>query len=333
MAKLRRDNQIALTDDTSLRLRAAWLYHGHSLTQNEVAERLGIGRSTVTRLLEEAKKRGEVRVWIEEGETELVELAVNIEQAFGIDEVIVVPAIGGVEQAAKSVGLALGKFLSKTITDNMTIGVGWGRTLTASLASFHPPSHAGVKIMSLLGGSIDAQFSNPIEFSWRLAHVLNAKSYLFPAPLIVDSAQTKRHLIEDCGLGLLFEMAQSLDLVVVSAGEVSQDSTSSVRNLITKGELQELIILGCVGDVLCNFLDENGMSVPHPINNRVMSINLDVLKEAEHIVIASGGANRAKAILAAIRSIGCNTLITDQAAAIAILRNTKTEDLSHPDPS
>ena len=101
-------------------------------------EKLGIGRSTTIRLLEDAKKRGEVRIWIEEGEGELVELALEIEKELQLDEVIVVPASQDFEQAARSVGLALGKFLSETISDNMTIGVGWGRTLTASLAKLSP---------------------------------------------------------------------------------------------------------------------------------------------------------------------------------------------------
>ena len=101
MAKLRRGTQSAFADDTSLRLRAAWLYHGHGLTQNEVAEKLGIGRSTTIRLLEDAKKRGEVRIWIEEGEGELVELALEIEKELQLDEVIVVPASQDFEQAAQ----------------------------------------------------------------------------------------------------------------------------------------------------------------------------------------------------------------------------------------
>ena len=320
MAKLRRGTQSAYADDTSLRLRAAWLYHGHGLTQNEVAEKLGIGRSTTIRLLEDAKKRGEVRIWIEEGEGELVELALEIEKELQLDEVIVVPASQDFEQAARSVGLALGKFLSETISDNMTIGVGWGRTLTASLASFHPPRHSGVKVMSLLGGAVETRFSNPVEFAWRIAAALNADCFLFPAPLVVNSAETKRTLIQECGLEPLYRMAQKMDLAVVSVGDINLNSTSLVRHLITAREHRELVELGCVGDVMCNFLDADGQLVPHPLNNRVMSIDLDTLRTAGHIVLATGGEFRAAAIHAAIKRIGCHTLITDELAARALLR-------------
>ena len=319
MAKLRRGTQSAFADDTSMRLRAAWLYHAHGLTQNEVAERLGIGRSTTIRLLEEAKTRGEVRVWIEEGEAELVELALEIEKELGLDEVIVVPAADSFDLTSKTVGLALGKFLSETISDNMTIGAGWGRTLTASLASFRPPRHAGVKVMSLLGGAVETRFSNPVEFAWRIASALNAECYLFPAPLVVDSAETKRRLIEECGLDKLYKLAQNMDLAIVSTGDISQNSTSLTRHLINAREHRELLELGCIGDVMCNFLDADGNLVAHPINERVMSIGLDTLRNAGHVVIASGGEHRASAIYAAIRKIGCHTLVTDESAAKALL--------------
>jgi len=325
MVKLRRGAQTALSDDKSLRLRAAWLYHAHGLTQNEVATQLGLGRTTVIRLLDEAKQRGEVRVWIDEGVAELVELGIEIEQALGLDEVIVVPSGGDQATTAQSVGLALGKFLSEAITDDMTIGVGWGRTLTASLESFHPPRHSGVKVMSLLGGAIETRFANPVEFTWRLAGALNAECYLFPAPLIVDSAKTKRHLIEDCGLDRLYTLAQSIDLAIISAGDINQNSTSLVRHLISDKEHKELVAQGCVADLLCNFMDENGDPVRHPINDRIMSIDLDRLRKAAHIVLASGGAVRAQAIIAAIRGVGCNTLVTDEAAARPLLSLAKTK--------
>ena len=319
MARLRRGTQTALSEAASLRLRAAWLYYNHSLTQKDVAEQLGVSRTTVIRLLDEALKRGEVRIWIEEGEARGMKLAVDLERALRLDEAIVVPEARGAEQTAKSVGLALGKFLSEAIADDMTIGVGWGRTLTASLASFRPPRHGGVKILSLLGGAIDAHFTNPVEYAWRLASQLDAECFLFPAPLIVDSLDTKQRLMRECGLDRLDRMAQNLDLAVVSVGDIGAVGTSLARQLISAAELEELVALGCVGDLMCNFFDANGAVTPHPINQRVMSIDLDTLGKAKHLVIACGGAHRAGAIKAAIRRVGCNTLVTDESAARAIL--------------
>jgi DNA-binding transcriptional regulator LsrR (DeoR family) len=322
VTKLRRGTQTALSEAASLRLRAAWLYYNHGLTQKNVAEQLGLSRTTVIRLLEEALKRGEVRIWIEEGETRCVELAVQLERTLHLDEAIVVPEAGGVEQTAKSVGLALGKFLSEAISDDMTIGVGWGRTLMASIASFRPPRHSGVKVISLLGGAIEAHFTNPTEYAWRLGSQLDAECFLFPAPLIVDSIDTKQRLVEKCGLNRLDEIAQHLDLAIVSVGDIGPKGTSLARQIITEKEFAELVELGCIGDLLCHFLDENGRTVAHPITERIMSVALDTVGKAKHVVVACGGVNRARAIAAVIKRIGCSTLVTDEGAARAILLAT-----------
>ncbi len=132
---------------------------------------MGIGRSTVIRLLEEAKLRArspglDRRRWI--GRHRACPAARA--RALKLDEVIVVPAAGTADQTSKAVGLALGKFLSETIADDMTIGVGWGRTLTASLASFHPPKHSGVKVMSLLGGRDGNAIRQPVRICLAARH-------------------------------------------------------------------------------------------------------------------------------------------------------------------
>lgn len=318
MAKLKRSAGTALTDDASLRLRAAWLYHGFGLTQTEVADQLGIGRSSVIRLLEEARQRGEVRITIEDRLPDLAELSVRLERALELDEAVVVPAPSAVS-TSRAVGLALGRFLSDTIGDGMTIGVGWGRTLSAALESFSPPRRSGVRVMSLMGGAVETQFANPFEFAWRLATALQAECFLFPAPLLVDSAETRARLMADRGIARLSALAASLDIAVVSAGGFADSAGSLVRRLITDEEAQELRALGCAADIMCSFIDAQGRELSHPVNGRVMSVGIDRLRAARHKVLASGGAERAPAIRAVIRSIGCNTLVTDEHAARALL--------------
>lgn len=322
MARLRRETHTAYSDAASLRLRAAWLYYNQGLTQKDVAERLGISRSTVIRLLDEAMKRSEVQIWISEGIDGCVELSTQLEKAYGLDEALVVPAPrdDSATALASAVGLALGQFLSEVVQDDMTIGVGWGRTMTASLSSFRPPRRENCKVVSLLGGIVAVHQTNPIDYTWRFAGQLGAECYMFLAPLLVDSVKTKRALIEQCGLNAIYDLAENLDLAVVSCGDIGPHSTSLSEGFISKAELDRLIAAGCVCDTMFNFLDEEGRSVDQKLNERVMSVDLDTLKKAKHIVLSSGGAHRAVAIRATIRRVGCNTLITDESAARELLR-------------
>lgn len=324
MTKLTRAPHTSLRDAEDLRLKAAFLYYNQHLTQNEVAAKLGISRSTVVKLLDEALKRGEIQIWVKRAASEL-ELSSELEAALNLDEVIVTPAAKDVEGTARAVGQALGQFLSETIPDSATIGVGWGRTLSAALSSFRPPRREGVKVVSLLGGTVEAQHENPIDFTWQLAHQLGAQCFLFMAPMLADSRDTKERLIEKCGLNRIMKLSADLDIALVSVGDIGPHSTSLATASLTQEELDALVQLGAMCDVLCNFLDREGRTVNHPVNDRVMSVDLETIRGARHVIIASGGEQRAAAILAVIRRIGCNTLVTDESAArqmLGLLRQT-----------
>lgn len=308
----------------SLRVRAAWLYHVYGLTQHEVADRLGLSRTTVIRLLDEAKKLHEVTVWVGGDEDECVALSLEIEDKLGVEEAIVVPSTKSGESAQRAVGAALGRFLSETISDGMSVGVGWGRTLNASLDTFKPLRREGVSVVSLLGGSINPSQINPVEYSWRLSSLMGASCFLFLSPLIVDSRETKQRLFDRCGLDRLLGLARNLDLAVVSCGSLSRNAASLAVDHMSAADVEALRSEGCVGDVMCNFLDRDGNSVGTAINDRVMSVDLDVVASAKHVVLATGGTERAEAMIAAIRRLRPQTIITDESAAkamTALLRN------------
>ncbi len=319
MTKLPRQTHAPLFGSKSLRLRAAWLYYNRGMTQKDIADNLGVSRSTVIRMLDEAMKRAEIQIWINETPEECASLAVRLEEEFALDEAIVVPGSSGPDQTAADVGAALGQFLSEVVQDNMTIGVGWGRTLLASLKSFRSPRCAGTEIVSLLGGLVEAKPINPIEYSWRLAGQMDAKCMLLLAPLFVSSPEIKRQLIESCGLGVLFERASELDIAVISTGDLGKTGTSLSGTFVSETQRLELLEAGAVCDTLCHFLTADGNSADHPIQERVMAVDLDAIAQAKHVILATGGKKRAKSIRATILRTGCNTLITDEAAATALL--------------
>src|ERR1043165_6086883 len=90
------------------RMRIAWMYYVEGLTQNEIADRLGIGRVTVVRNINEAIKQREVKIWIEGEVSECFELEGALKKAFGFKDAIVVPEPVNAENIRKSIGVAAG---------------------------------------------------------------------------------------------------------------------------------------------------------------------------------------------------------------------------------
>nr|WP_244636029.1 sugar-binding transcriptional regulator [Chthonobacter albigriseus] len=302
-----------------MRIRAAWMYYVEEMTQSEIAERLGIGRVTVVRLLSDARERNEVKLSIEGELSECVRLERLLEQAFGIGEAVVVP-VSDDRDPAHSIGTATGDYLSALLKPDMTIGVGWGRTLYRALGSIGERPINDLKVISLLGGITKAREFNPSEFAWQFASLFRAESYLLTAPAFVDSPETRRALIERCGLKEVFDQAERMDVALISTSGMEPDTTTFKHGLVTAEERESLIRAGAVGDCLCTFFDATGQTMDHPVNRRVMAVPLETIARIPKRILASGGKGKVPALQAFLPAMKPTTFITDEVSAKAILK-------------
>lgn len=303
-----------------MRIRAAWMYFVEQMTQNDIADVLGVGRVTVVRMLAEARNRNEVKIAIEGELSEIVRLERALETTFGIEQAIVAPISDPGADPIPTISAATGAFLSEAMKPGMTVGVGWGRTLFASLSSISSRNLQDFKVISLLGGVSRVRKFNPAEFAWRFAQVFQGEGYLIPAPALVDSLATKEALIKRCGIQEIFDMADTLDAVIVSVGGIDSATTFYRGGFLTDMQRDELEARGAVGDLLYHFYDRNGDVLSHPVNDLVMSVDVDRIRRAPLRVLSSGGADKADAMLGAMRLVQPTVLITDEESARTLLR-------------
>ncbi len=303
----------------SLRVRAAWLYHVEGMTQTEVAATLGVSRVMITRLLAEARARGEVVIRVRSEIAPIVELERDLEGRFALRRAVVAPfeAMGG--DPVRSIAAAAGAHVSGLMANNLTIGVGWGRTLQAMLPHLEGRALNGVRVVSLLGGIAQARRFNPAEFAWQFAELFDAEGYLIPAPAIVDSPRTRHALLEHCGLDQIFEMAATCDVALLSCGGIDALTTSYRVGYVSEAERQSMIRAGVVGDVLYNFLDAEGRLVDHPVNERVIGMSPARLGRVENKILVSGGREKLDILRGALKSVRPQTLITDEVTGRSLM--------------
>lgn len=306
-------------DADRLRARAIWLYHVEGLTQNEIARLLGVNRVMVVRLLADARRRNEVRITISAPLADLIALERAVEARLDIARVIVAPFSDPQEDPVRAIAAAAGSFISGLMRPGMTVGVGWGRTLYNTLSFIAGTTLADFRVVSLLGGIAAARRFNPAEFAWQFAELFQGEGFLIPAPAVVDSPETRHALLERCGLAAIFEMADKLDVALLSVGGISTLTTSYRTGYISEAERRSLIEAGAVGDVLYNFIDERGDLVAHEVNRRVISVDLARLRRTPERVLISGGRDKLTAIRASILTLRPTTLITDEFTANALL--------------
>ena len=306
----------------TLRQRAAWMYYVEEMTQSAIAETLGIGRVTVVRLIAEARALNEVKISLRRDFAELSQLETALQRRFDIERVVVAPRSSKTANATVAISAAVGQLMSEILKPNMMLGVGWGKTLLHSIPFIEEIEVPGMTIVSLLGGISAVHRYNPAEFAWRFSELLKADCYLIAAPALVDSKETKKALVERCGIGPVFELAPKLDAVLLSVGSTSPESTAWLFDVMTQEDRKSLIAAGAVGDVLFNFFNREGKLVKHTINDRAMSVAVSQIQKVPLRVLASGGEEKVPALIGALRLLKPQILVTDEFAAKAILAQT-----------
>lgn len=305
--------------EDDLKARAAWLYYMEGLTQDQIAQVFGITRARVLRMLAAGREDGTVQIRIVAPIARCVELERSVRARYGMNRVVVVPQPQDEAQIPRLIGTALGHLLTDILQDGMTIGLGWGRTLSASLPMLTQMRLSQTTIVSMLGGLTHVSLSNPSEFAWRFADRLGGECYMLAGPVFAPDHATREALMGHSGIAEVLQRTQRLDLAMLSVGELTPNSIFAQYGLLERSDLLSLERAGAIGDILCWFIDADGRILDHPVNDRVLAVHPDQLRRAKQLVLASGGWSKFAALRAAIRVLQPSILVTDERTAERLL--------------
>src|SRR5512137_864317 len=117
----------------------ARLYYESGLTQEKIARSLKLSRPGVQRMIQAGRDLGIVTITITDPLAMNEEKGHRLQEAFGLDRVIVVPSVRGDVEATKArVGEAGARYLSQILKGTETLGVAWGTTVRAVARALHP---------------------------------------------------------------------------------------------------------------------------------------------------------------------------------------------------
>ena len=124
--------------EESLMIKAAWYYYFEEMTQQHVAELMGITRMRVIKLLEKARQTGIIQFRLRKDGESRMQLERNLMSAFGLQDAFVIPA--AIDRSAVNAGVAeaASMYISERLTENSLINIGYGDT-PAAFSTTSPP--------------------------------------------------------------------------------------------------------------------------------------------------------------------------------------------------
>jgi DNA-binding transcriptional regulator LsrR (DeoR family) len=295
------------------------LYYEQNLAEGEIAEKFNLSLAKISRLLKYARETGIVQFIVNPQQGLHTHLEEQLESKFHLLEAMVV----GVEDEqasdaiARAVGGAAAKYFIDNLHDGSMIGVSWGTTLSAMVASIHPQRSPRSHIIQIIGGlgspTADAHVT---DLCRRLAAALGCEMTLLPAPGIVGSRQAKKVILSDAYVQKAFGLISKIDVAFVGVGAPTPNSVLLRDGLIiTRPELDNLLEKGAVGDIALRFFDRNGQPIQSDLDERVIGMSLEQIKAVKRVVGVVGGLEKLAAIRGALLGGFLKVLVVDQPTA------------------
>lgn len=302
--------------DLQLLHRAASAYYVDGVRQAEVAERLGVSRPTVSKLLAEARRIGMVRFEVLEPPTaDLPDLGARLQDVLGVRSVRIAPG-NQVQRDYRGIGDLLGEELrSLDLQRGEVLLISSGKTTYAVSGMPGLPELPGVVIAPTVGGQqeTDPSFQTN-EIVRRFADRTRAEPRFMFAPAS-PSEQLWESLQADPSFREITDLWARARAVVVGIGEPYQ-GRAALTSVVPR---DETALLPAVGDINLHFYDIDGHPVSYPGSERLVRPPRALLTALPTSIAMAAGERKAPSILAGARAGLYTTLLTDEPTAQAVL--------------
>jgi len=300
----------------------ASMYYDQNMNQQEIADKVGITRSAISRLLTEARAKGIVEIIVHYPWRTVPELEQKLRAAFNLKEVrVLMRGNKSYDQMLEGLGVLAAQYFSGILQPKDVVGISWGTGLHEMLRALRPKSYPEVDVVQLVGGTGTEKVSavGPL-LAPMLANTLGATCHYLHAPLITESEAAHKALCQERSIRETLARGEQSRIALVGVGSTAPEVYNPYRmGYVNECEMSEIRAAGAVGTVCGRLYALDGSLPDISINRRVVGIEPEALVKIEVVIGVSGGAVKAEAILGALRGRHINVLITDELAAQKVL--------------
>ena len=287
---------------------------------------MGISRSNISRILQQARQRGIVEIAINDPEQSIerdLELERRLEQQFRINTARVA-RVKTNRNTLDKVGKITAQLLSENLSRSQTIGLSWGKTLQSVVR--HLPKlrlAQPTTVYPLVGGlsMMDSPDSGD-SLVQVLSEKLGAKSKHLYAPALVGSEESHRVLMNEPSIRNTLSQASKVELGLVGIGAYGMHSSARLigEMQLNAEEQRQLQEQHPVGDICGRFYDLHGTPLGPPTSKRIIAVEFARLVDIPVLVGVAAGIEKALGVLGALRSEALDVIVVDSLLAEEVLR-------------
>ncbi|MGN6781030.1 MAG: sugar-binding transcriptional regulator [Marmoricola sp.] len=301
-------------------IKVARLYHTHGMRQTDIARRLRISQSRVSRLLSQAEEARIVRTVVAVPPHIHASLEEEVEQRYGVGDVHVIEAVtDDGEELNRDLAHSMATILQDVVLDAPVIGfTSWSKTVRMMVDALQPLRTRTESVVEMLGDlGPPALQHDAARSTQRLASLTGGEPVFLRTPGVVPSSDVKDLLLSrDAHARQALQMLDHMDLALVGIGAAQIDPVLRPGdNFFTEEQFERARALGAVGEVCLHFIDDRGRPIQSDLEDLVIGVSRTQLREAKSRWAVAGGVRKRAAVRAALAGGWVDTLVTDAATA------------------
>ncbi|MDP3073438.1 MAG: sugar-binding domain-containing protein [Opitutaceae bacterium] len=306
--------------DDILRM-AATLYYVDGLGQTEVAKLVRVSQTKISRLLAAALERGIVRINVEEYHARHDKLEHQLCSRFGLRSAAVIKTArnAGAEAARQTVGHFGAPFVASVFPKSGVVAVGGGRSVAEVVQRFRRGESRRLTVVQAMG-SIDSNLSHvdALELGRAMVKLWGGEFLTLSTPAFVSDKKTRDFFLASQQIKFVWQRLRQADAAIVGVGPLDL-SVYLERGVLGAADVAHLRGCGAVGEICGRFFDAKGRECASRWRDRVISIELELLKKIPQVIGVAAGPERAPALAGALRGGLLKSLLIDEALAQALL--------------
>lgn len=298
----------------------AKMYYIEHMTQEEIADKLYISRSSISRILTKCHEEGIIEVTVNDPMTCRPEAAYCLKRRFGLKNVIITPTGRTPEKTVYGAGRLIATHLLQMLKDGMSLGVGRGKVLYQVARNIQGYTPADINVVQMQGGVSAVNASDDGQaLTAAFSSKLRGRAYVIHAPLLVKSKQTKQLLSDSQVIREVLLKQEELDIALAEIERPRINLGKQLREpWLTNADALQLKDQKAAACICGYYLDANGASCNVGINDRLMAIDFDTLRRVDTTIGIALGPGMLSAVTSVLRNGVINTLVIDESLSYAL---------------
>ncbi|MCY3977042.1 MAG: sugar-binding transcriptional regulator [Chloroflexi bacterium] len=313
-------------DQVATLVQIANMYYKENLSQQEIANQMGVSRSLIANYLQRARDQQVVRIEIADPRDDSAQLALELCRRFGIEKAVLVPyGHKSDELTRRAVAAEAAKFIEARMNDGDVLGIGWGRTTSRMVELLAPTRPLSMDVAPLLGESgHETTYSQMNHLILRTAQRFGGRPHFLLAPMVVGSPALRDMLWGDV---VVREVARQWDRMTVACFGVGV-LPPTPGMIVYVGDIHApmLVSKGAVGDICVHPFNQQGEILETPLTDCLIGVGVQQLRMTPCRLAVAAGIEKADAVIGALRTGLITHLIVDAQMATAIIERSGKGD-------